>query len=75
MSTYNNQPREDWRAGWLRKRASCARRHDKDDGEDKATMTSNGKKRHNDGKKRHINQTVHGRGRMMTVAATDDRQQ
>jgi hypothetical protein len=52
MSACNNQPREDWRAGWLRKRASCARQHDNNDGEDKATMTGNGKKRHNNGKKK-----------------------
>jgi hypothetical protein len=49
------------------------RQHDNNDGGDKVRMTGNGKKRHSDGKKRHNIQTVHGRGRMMTVAATDGR--
>ena len=74
-SAYNNQRQEDWRAAQPRKRASRVRQHDNNDGGDKVRMTGNGIKRHSDGKKRHNNQTVHGRGRMMTVVATDDGQQ
>jgi hypothetical protein len=51
-STYSNQPWEDLRAGRPRKRASCARQHDNNDGGDKVTMMGNGKRRHNDAKKK-----------------------